>query len=47
MVINRDDYVELGLVCADVCTVLDRGLNGKRSNGLSNPVRGAINQLAT
>ena len=26
--INHTDYVELGLACADVCTALDRGLDG-------------------
>jgi len=45
--IKRVDCVELGLACADVCTSLDRGLNGKRSNDLNNTVRGAINQLIT
>ena len=43
--INQVDYVELGLACADVCTALDRGLNGKRLNDLSNSVREAIMQL--
>ena len=43
--INEADYVELGLVCADVCTALDRGLNGKRLNELNNSVCEAINQL--
>ena len=41
------DYVELGLTCADVCTALDRGLNGKRLDELSNSVCEAINQLTT
>jgi len=45
--INQMDYVELGLACADVCTALDRGLNGKRLNDLNNPAREAINQLTT
>ena len=44
---NRADYVELGLTCADVCTALDRGLNGKRLNDLNNFVCEAINQLTT
>jgi hypothetical protein len=26
---NEEDCVELGLACADVCTALSRGLNGK------------------
>jgi len=45
--INRMDYVELGLACSDVCTALDRGLNGKTLNDLNNSVREAINQLTT
>ena len=45
--INQEDYVELGLTCANVCTVLDRGLNGKRLNDLDNSLRGAIEQLTT
>jgi hypothetical protein len=27
--INKQDYVDLGLYCANVCNVLDRGLGGK------------------
>ena len=42
---NRMDYIELGLACADVCTVLKRGLNGKTPNDLNNSVYEAINQL--
>jgi len=45
--INREDYVELGLTCADACTALDRGLNGKRLNDLGNSVREAVEQLTT
>ena len=32
---NGQDYVELGLNCADVCTALDREMNGKRQDDLS------------
>ena len=42
---NQVDYVELGFACADVCTALDRGLNGRRLDDLSNSVCEAINQL--
>jgi hypothetical protein len=42
---NQADYVELGLACADVCTALDRGLNGKRLEDLNDSVHEAINQL--
>jgi len=45
--INWMDYVELGLVCADVCTALDRGLSGKRLSDLNNSVCEAIKQLTT
>ena len=43
--INQMDYVELGLVCAEVCMALDRGLNGRRLNELGSSVCEAINQL--
>ena len=42
---NSTDYVDLGLACADVCKALDRGMNGKKLDDLSQPVREAINQL--
>jgi len=45
--INRADCVELGLACADICTALERVLNGKRLNDLDTSVRAAINQLTT
>ena len=44
---NQVDYVELGMACAEVCTTLDRGLNGKRLDDLSNSVLEAIKQLTT
>jgi len=45
--INELDYVELGLSCADICRALDRGMNGKKLNDLSQSVCDAINQLTT
>jgi len=45
--INRMDYVELGLACADICTTLDRGLDGKQFNDLNSSVREATSQLTT
>ena len=45
--INQLDYVDLGLACADVCIVLNRGLSGKGLNDLNNSVREAIDQLTT
>jgi len=45
--INRVDYVELGLACAEVCSAIDRGLSEKNPNDLSTSVLEAINQLTT
>ena len=44
---NRTDYVELGLACAEVCKALDRGVNGRRMDELSQSVFEAIEQLNT
>ena len=44
---NRTDYVELGLACAEVCKALDRGMNGRRMDELSQSVFEAIEQLNT
>lgn len=43
---NKQDYLELGLNCADICRALARGMNGKRHRELSRSVCDAINQLA-
>ena len=45
--IKEQDYVELGLSCADICRALDRGMNGKKLEDLSKSVCDAINQLTT
>ena len=45
--INETDCVELGIACADVCTALDRGVNGRRLNELNHSACEAINQLTT
>ena len=42
---NRSDYVDLGLACAEVCKALDRGMNGRRMDELSQSVFEAIEQL--
>jgi len=42
---NEADYVELGLSCADICRALERGMDGKKLNDLSQSVCDAINQL--
>jgi hypothetical protein len=44
---NKTDYVELGLACADVCKALDRGMKGRRADELNRTVCEAIEQLAT
>ena len=43
--LNKRDYVELGLACTDVCKALDRGVNGRRVDELSQSVYEAIEQL--
>ena len=43
--VNEDDYVDLGLACAEVCKALDRGMNGKKRDDLSQSIREAIEQL--
>ena len=44
---NKSDYVELGIACINVCQALDRGMNGRELDDLSQPVREAIVQLTT
>ena len=43
--VNELDFVEVGLFCADICKALDRGINGKKLNDLSQSVCDAINQF--
>ncbi|KAF9642177.1 hypothetical protein BDM02DRAFT_3193750, partial [Thelephora ganbajun] len=45
--INNQDYVELGLYCAEICEVLDWGMNGKRLDELGQSLGKTINQLTT
>ena len=42
---NEEGYVQLGLHCAEICKAIDRGMNGKRLDDLSQSVCEAINQL--
>ena len=42
---NELDYIELGLSCAYVCQALDRGINGRGLDGLSQSVLKAVEQL--
>ena len=44
---NEQDYVDLGLSCADICKALERVMDGKPLNDLSKSVCEAINQLTT
>ena len=44
---DERDYVELGLACADVCTVLNRKLDGWELEDLSSSVCKTIAQLTT
>ena len=43
--VNKTDYVDLGLACADVCRALDRGMSGRRADEVSQSVFEAIGQL--
>ena len=43
--VNKEDFVELGLACADVCASLKRGIDGKSEGDLNDSVRGAIKKL--
>ncbi|KAF9647692.1 hypothetical protein BDM02DRAFT_3261539 [Thelephora ganbajun] len=45
--INDQDYVELGLYCADICEALDRGMNGNGLDELSQSLGETINRFAT
>ena len=44
---NEQDYIDLGLSCADICRALERGMDGKSLNDVSQSVCDAINQLTT
>ncbi|KAF9787323.1 hypothetical protein BJ322DRAFT_716471 [Thelephora terrestris] len=47
LMIDEQDYVELGLSCANVCRALDRGLDGRRLDELSRSVLETIQLLTT
>ena len=42
---NKEDFVDLGISCADICKALKRGMDGKELNKLSDPMRAAIEEL--
>ena len=44
---GKQDFMDIGLFCADVCKALDRGLGEKRTDQLSESVHEAIEQLTT
>lgn len=44
---NDAEYVGLGLYCAEICRALERGMDGKELNELSESVRDGINRLRT
>jgi len=45
--VDKPDYVELGLICASACSSLNQWANGRRLDELSGPVWEAIEQLET
>ena len=44
---NEQEYVDLGLFCADICEALKQGMDGKSPGDLSKSVCDAINKLTT
>ena len=42
---NEMDCVDLGLTCADICTAIGRGMDGRKLDDLSQSVYDAIAQL--
>ncbi|KAF9792081.1 hypothetical protein BJ322DRAFT_1215335 [Thelephora terrestris] len=44
---NRQDCIELGQTCVEICCVLDRGTKGKGAEHLNQLVRDAINRART
>jgi len=44
---NEQDYIELGLSCADVCKALDLGLKERRVDELNESMLWAIEKLTT
>ena len=44
---NKQEYVDLGLSCADICGALGRGMDGRMLSDLDKSVCDAISQLTT
>ncbi|KAF9793424.1 kinase-like domain-containing protein [Thelephora terrestris] len=45
--VDKMDYVELGLACVDVCSALERAISDRREDQLDRSVLGAIEHLTT
>lgn len=45
--VKEGDCVELGFACAKVCQALDRGINGRQQEQLSQSVLNTIERLKT
>ena len=43
--INKTEYVDLGLACAEVCGTLGRGTNGRNMDRFNQSVLKAVEQL--
>ena len=43
--VNKGEYVELGLACADVCEALNRRIDRRRTDPLNQSILGAIEKL--
>ena len=46
-VADKQDFADLGSYCADVCKILDRGLNRRHSEELSRSLLEAIEEFTT
>ena len=44
---NKEDLLDLGRSCVDVCKALERGLEGRQQDELSPSMLNAIEQLTT
>ena len=44
---NEQGYVDLVLFCAEICQTLDRGIEGKKEEDLTRPLRDAMDRLMT
>lgn len=43
--VSEVDYVKLGLTCASVCEALNRGMNRRRADQLSQSILEAVGKL--